>query len=314
MTKTRCPLCHGAAFSQERLGLLKCARCGLTLSPAIWQPHANELLEAEWFGENYQPETSCWVRWFEILNNRRTMGLLTRARPCGRRLLEVGVGSGSLLLAAREQGFEVMGCDLSRAICTRAERLGIRVHCGRLEELQGEGQFDMVLINHVLEHVHDPVALLRDARRLLAPGGLVHICVPNVSCSEARLRGWTSYEPYHLTYFTPATLKHAITSSGLLLERLFTHESFSGWFLTVLRSGIGVNRNGRIQPNVWTKRASTGCARSVLVEHTYRLAMVCAGGILWPLRLWQASIGRGDEIVCLARKSAPDRGSEVYAS
>jgi len=272
------------------------------VSPAIWQPHANELLEAEWFGEGYQPGTSCWVRWFEASNNRRTMRRLARAKIHGRRLLEVGVGSGTLLQAAREQGFEVTGCDLSRTICNRMKQLGIRVHCGRLEELQGEGQFDVVLMNHVLEHVHHPVALLRDVRRLLAPGGLMHICVPNVACWEARLRGWTSYEPYHLTYFIPATLKHAVRSSGLRLEQLFTHESFSGWFLAMLRSGLGVNRDDRIRPNLWTERASTGCARSALAEHAYRLAMVCAGGLLWPLRLWQASIGRGDEIVCIARK------------
>ena len=314
MTKTCCPLCNGGTFSQERLGLLNCARCGLTVSPAIWQPHANEMLEAEWFGEFYQPETSCWVRWFETWSNRRTMGRIARAKLCGRRLLEVGVGSGALLQAAREQGFEVRGCDLSWSICERVEKLGIRVHCGPLQELQGEGRFDVVVMNHVLEHVHDPVALLGDVRRLLAPDGLVHICVPNVACWEARLWGWTSYEPYHLTYFTPATLRHAVASSSLLLEQLFTHESFSGWFLAVLRSGLEVNRNDRIQPNVWTERASTGCARSALVEHAYRLTMVCAGGFLWPLRVWQASIGRGDEIVCLARKSAPDRGSGVYAS
>jgi hypothetical protein len=126
--------------------------------------------------------------------------------------------------------------------------------------------------------------------------------VPNVACWEARLRGWASYEPYHLTYFTPATLKHAVTSSGLRLEQLFTRESFSGWVLAGLRSGLGVNRNGSIQPNVWSERASTGRARSALVEHAYRLAMVCAGSLLWPLRVWQGSIGRGDEIICIARR------------
>jgi 2-polyprenyl-3-methyl-5-hydroxy-6-metoxy-1,4-benzoquinol methylase len=302
MTKTRCVLCDGGTFRQERLGLLNCVRCGLIVSPTIWQSHANEMLEAEWFGESYQPKTSRWVCWFEASNNRRTMRRLAQAKLCGRRLLEVGVGSGSLLQAARGQGFEVAGCDLSPAICERVERLGIRVHCGTLEELQDEGWFDVVVMNHLLEHVHDPVALLGNVQRLLAPGGLVHICVPNAACWEARLRGWTSYEPYHLTYFTSATLKHAVTSSGLVLEQLFTHESFSGWFLAVLRTGLGVNRNGRVQPNVWTERTSTGCARSALAEHAYRLAMVCAGGILWPLRLWQASVGRGDEIVCVARR------------
>jgi 2-polyprenyl-3-methyl-5-hydroxy-6-metoxy-1,4-benzoquinol methylase len=303
MTDNCCPLCDSKVFSEVRLGLVTCAGCGLVVSPTIWQPQANEMFETEWFGESYHPETSWWVRWFETLNNRRTMRRLAQAKPCGRRLLEVGVGSGSLLQGAWQQGYDVMGCELSRAICMRMEQRGIRMHCGPLEDLSGEGRFNVAVVNHVLEHVHDPVTLLCHIRRLLAPGGVLHLVVPNVACWEARLPGWTSYEPYHLTYFTAPTLKRTIMSSGLVLEQLFTHETFSGWLLALLRTGLGANRNGRIQPNVWTGRPSTGFARPALVEHAYRLAMVSAGGVLWPLRVWQGSIGRGDEIVCIARRS-----------
>lgn len=278
--KSRCPLCTNTEFLAVQLGLLKCTQCGLVVSPAIWQPQANEELEGEWFGENYQPQTSFWVRWFESWNNRRTLGRLSQVNPCGRRLLEIGVGSGSFLQSARERGFEVMGCDLSSTICERIRRTrDITMHCGTLAELESKDRFDVVVMNHVLEHVNEPVAFLQDVLRLLAPGGVVHIAVPNVACWEARLPGWTSYEPYHLAYFTPETLGRTVTSSGFSIEDEKTYESFSGWFLAVLRTVLSVNRHDQaIQANVRSGRIATNKPRSALSEHAYRLGMVCAGG------------------------------------
>lgn len=275
-----CPVCAGTKFRAYKLGLEQCSACGLVFSPAIWQPQANEVMEEEWFGESYQPQTSRWVGWFQSLNNRRTLLRLRRLELPGRRLLEIGVGSGSFLQAAQADGFVVTGCDLSRTICERVSREhGVAMHCGPLSDLPGEGCFDVVVMNHVLEHVNEPVAFLSDVRCLLAPGGVVHIAVPNVACWEAALNGWTSFEPYHLSYFTPTTLHKTVSVSGLVVEGEQTHESFSGWFLAVLRTLLGVNRGGRaIWANVRSGRLATGRSRPALSEHAYRLAMVCVGG------------------------------------
>lgn len=299
-----CPICACVGFRPYKLGLVQCDACGVVLSPAIWRPQANEQLEEEWFGEDYQPETSFWVGVFETWNNRKTLSRLAQASPPGRRLLEIGVGSGSFLNAARERSYEVMGCDLSVPICSRVHRAyGIAMHSGPLTALTGENRFDVIVMNHVLEHVHQPIEFLQDVRRLLSPGGVVHIAVPNITCWEARLSGWTSFEPYHLIYFTPQTLRRTVSASGLAIDRITTHDSFSGWFLAVLRSALGVNRaSGAVtRPvNAMTRRAQG--RRSGVVEHAYRIAMVCAGGCLWPLRWLQAKLSRGDEAICIARK------------
>ena len=52
-----CPVCKGSEFRAYKLNLEQCVGCSLVLSPAIWQSHANEILEDEWFGEGYQPQT-----------------------------------------------------------------------------------------------------------------------------------------------------------------------------------------------------------------------------------------------------------------
>lgn len=299
-----CPICTGIDFHLWKLGLVRCIACGVVLSPAIWQPQANERLEEEWFGEDYQPETSFWVALFETWNNRRTMTRLEQANPPGRRLLEVGVGSGSFLNAARKQGFEVMGCDLSQPICARVTRaFGIGMHSEPLSTLSGESRFDVIVMNHVLEHVHQPIAFMEDVRRLIAPGGVVHVAVPNIACWEAELSGWTSYEPYHLTYFDPQTLSRTILASGLAIESMATHDSFSGWFLAILRTAMGVNRaSGAVTRPLTSTAGRSESRRTPAVEHAYRIAMVCAGGGLWPLRWIQARLGRGDEAICVARR------------
>ncbi|OQX12633.1 MAG: hypothetical protein BWK76_17370 [Desulfobulbaceae bacterium A2] len=262
-------------------------------------------MEEEWFGECYGArKSSFWIEKFEAWNNRRTLARLTSCALPGKKLLEIGVGSGSFLEAAREHGFEVRGCDLSPAICRQAEmKYGVPVYCGTLRDITGTGQFDVVVLNHVLEHVERPVEFLREVERLLLPNGIAYIAVPNRACWEACLSGWTSYEPYHLTYFSQQTLAKAVEVAGLVLERLATHESFSGWFLALLRTGLGVNRDATIQfSRVESVVSHSGRSRSPWFEHAYRLAMVVAGGGMWPFRWLQASLGYGDEVVCVARK------------
>lgn len=275
-----CPLCACVGFQSYKLGLVQCDACGAVFSPALWQPQTNEQMEEEWFGEDYQPETSFWVALFETWNNHKTLSRLAQASPTGRRLLEIGVGTGSFLSAARARGYEVMGCDLSAPICARVHRAyGIGMHNGPLTALVGESRFDIIVMNHVLEHVHQPIEFLKDVRRLLAPGGVVHIAVPNIACWEARLSGWTSFEPYHLTYFSPQTLGRAVSASGIAIDHITTHDSFSGWFLAVLRTVLGVNRaSGAVTRSATAKTRPAHGRRSGMAEHAYRVAMVCAGG------------------------------------
>lgn len=300
-----CPVCNRAKYSTYKLGLLQCVSCGLVLSPAIWKPRVNEQMEEEWFGDDFQPETSFWVTLFEEWNNRRTFSRLAQANPQGHRLLEIGVGSGSLLAEARERGYEVMGCDISAQISRRvAEVYGIPMHGEPLASLVVKGCFDVIVMNHVLEHVQQPVKFLQNVYSLLAPSGVVYIAVPNIACWESVLSGWTSYEPYHLAYFDPQTLVRTVTMGGLIPEQITTHDSFSGGFLALLRTALGVNRmEGAVTRSVTRAAGYTRAHRWVLVKHVYRFTLVCVGVVMWPLRWLQARLGYGDEAICIARKS-----------
>lgn len=127
-----CPLCGAAQFRPFRFGLLRCAGCEFVVDPRIFTPQLDQQLNEEAFGEGYEPQRSFWVRWFEAWKNRRYLANLRWAGVTGGRLLEVGVGSGGFLLAAREAGFEPMGCELSQSLAQRvAARPGRRGARGR---------------------------------------------------------------------------------------------------------------------------------------------------------------------------------------
>lgn len=300
---TPCPLCCAAIFAQSQFGLLRCEGCGLIVAESVWRPTANEQLNEAFFGETYEPVSSFWVRMFETLNNRRTLRRLRRANcAAGGELLEIGVGTGSLLVDAKAEGYIPFGCDLSEGVCSRVERrTGIVMHCGSIDSLPADQLFDVVVMNHVLEHVSEPVALLEAARRHLRPGGLLHLAVPNVGSWDAHLPGWNSYEPYHLLYFTPRTVRLAVESAGFEIHRLTTHESFSGWFLAIVRMLLRQRLTAHHrQPRERVKQSTSPA------EHTYRLAMVTWGALTLPFRRLQELFGKGDEVILLGRSPIND--------
>ena len=303
ISRFACPICEGNTFHPYKLGLVRCSVCHVVVSPSIWEPGANSMMEEEFFGENYISSSSVWVDLFESWNNTKTLARIARSHSPGHRLLEIGVGSGSFLNAARDAGYEVTGCDLSTPICRQVRhKYDIPMHNAPLTTLIGKNHFDAIVMNHVLEHTNQPIELLRGVEQLLTSDGLLHIAVPNIACWEATLSGWVSYEPYHLTYFTPQTLEKAISASGLEPISFFTYDSFSGWFLALLRTALGANRAGGVVSRSEDSPIERVKHRSIIAEHAYRIAMVLFGGVIWPLRWLQSKLGYGDEIICIAHR------------
>lgn len=81
--------------------------------------------------------------------------------------------------------------------------------------------FDVITMWHALEHVHEPMPVLREARQLLSPGGKLMITVPNIDSLAFRWFGryWFGLElPRHLTHFTPASLLEMLQRCGFATE------------------------------------------------------------------------------------------------
>lgn len=134
------------------------------------------------------------------------------------RLLDVGCGSGATLLTMQERGWRVEGVDFDARAVDAARASGLEVRLGSLESQQyPERSFDAVTMVHLIEHVHDPVALVRESHRILKPGGRLAILTPNARSWGHAVFGpaWRGLEPpRHLQIFTPSALRTAVETAG----------------------------------------------------------------------------------------------------
>ncbi|MEM2916596.1 MAG: class I SAM-dependent methyltransferase [Candidatus Woesearchaeota archaeon] len=142
----------------------------------------------------------------------------------GGKILDVGCGNGSFLYKMRAAGMDAYGVELSAEGAKEAQRLGLDVKCGTLEQQKYPSKyFDVITLNHVLEHVADPVKTLQELGRILKQNGTLIIAVPN-SRSLARFlfgRYWASLDvPRHLTTHNVKTMCIAARKAGLKVKKV----------------------------------------------------------------------------------------------
>ena len=136
-------------------------------------------------------------------------------------ILDVGSGTGEVLMAARERGWTVQGVEPERTGAQMAIDRGLPVEIAMLEESGvPERSWDVVSAFHVVEHVPDVRAFLQTLARWARPGGHVAVEVPNFkSLHGQRWRDvWMQYHlrPLeHLSHFTPETLERTLRGAGL---------------------------------------------------------------------------------------------------
>jgi SAM-dependent methyltransferase len=149
------------------------------------------------------------------------------------RLLDVGAARGVFLNLARSRGWDVTGIELSiEAMRAARGAFGLELIPSTVEEAGfRDGSFDAVHMSHVLEHLPSPVGTLREIHRILRPGGVLMIEVPNEfgdlmgAVRELVLRRRRpAYEvpSPHLYFFTPRTLRAVVRRAGFRTRALRT--------------------------------------------------------------------------------------------
>lgn len=146
----------------------------------------------------------------------------------GGRYLDVGSGGGLMVAAMQRLGMEAEGVELRADAVAYCRAAGLNVRCGNLPDAQfPPDTFDCMSLNHVLEHVPDPIDLLIECRRVLKPGGELVVGVPNYRSLLFQIVGWGWLgidQPRHLHQFTDETLRLAGEKAGFRVEEM-TSES-----------------------------------------------------------------------------------------
>jgi SAM-dependent methyltransferase len=147
-------------------------------------------------------------------------------------VLEIGCGSGVLLREIKGRGANVRGCEIDKISSEVANRaLGEQVvaNVDATELLKNIDQFyDLIVISHVLEHLRNPVEVLKALRNSMKADGTLLVVVPNLdSAPKAFLRKYWGYwqVPVHLTHFNTDSLIYLIENCGFQIETVATRNA-----------------------------------------------------------------------------------------
>jgi 2-polyprenyl-3-methyl-5-hydroxy-6-metoxy-1,4-benzoquinol methylase len=134
------------------------------------------------------------------------------------RLLEVGCGDGTRLARLATLGWSVEGQEVDPISAAIAAKTGIKIHLGSLENLNlPDTSYEAIVMNHVIEHVHDPLKLLMECRRLLSPNGTLITVTPNIRSYGHRIfkSYWRGLEPpRHILLYGQESLRRIAQNAG----------------------------------------------------------------------------------------------------
>lgn len=203
--------------------VVRCVKCGLAfLDPRPSREEIEKIYGDEYFRDHVKPE---------ILDSRAlaSAGLFNKIKkylPEKGRILDIGAATGAYLSAFKNQRWDVSGIEISDYARESAKIIfDITLYRDLESAAFSSDYFNLILMNHVIEHLPEHVTLLKEVNRILKPEGILFIGTPNFgSPSAAKLKSdWPSLKPdEHLTFFTPKTLKMVLHKAGFMILKCNT--------------------------------------------------------------------------------------------
>jgi 2-polyprenyl-3-methyl-5-hydroxy-6-metoxy-1,4-benzoquinol methylase len=148
-----------------------------------------------------------------------------KAMPGGR-LLDIGCGRGDTQKLLQSLGWETEGLEVDPIAANIARKRGLKVRIGTLAgQRYPDNSFDVITMNHVIEHVHDPLRLLSEVYRILKKSGTVVIATPNCESYGHRTfkHFWRGLEPpRHIFLYGSKALKSLFKNAGFVITNCFS--------------------------------------------------------------------------------------------
>lgn len=225
LTPRSCPTCGGHTarheLDKDHLQLVRCAACDLVyVSPTFDADHYKKVYASQEYQEIVRDLgiTSHEYR-VQRFGCERVALMATHVSNRTPRYLDVGCSTGFVVEAARDAGWRASGVDLNPSAVEFGQARGLDLRAVDLEASGLEpASFDAISLFDVLEHLIDPTRTLRACTRLVKPGGIVFLYVPNYDSASRLLMGKDAHfiwPTHHLNYYTPATIRDLMTREGL---------------------------------------------------------------------------------------------------
>jgi 2-polyprenyl-3-methyl-5-hydroxy-6-metoxy-1,4-benzoquinol methylase len=206
------------SISKEEFRLLR----DETIDLVFTYPQPNEEKLASYYeSEDYISHTdgkrSLFEKAYQFVKNialKKKLTLINEFQPSKGVLLDIGTGTGDFLSQAKQSGWQIIGVEPNEKARNIALQKGV-TYIGHTSELE-DHSVDVITMWHVLEHVPDVNAQIKELKRLLKPDGTIVVAVPNFNSYDAKYYGkfWAAYDvPRHLWHF-----------SRLSIEKLFERE------------------------------------------------------------------------------------------
>lgn len=194
--------------------IVKCSVCGLIfVNPRMKQKFV-------WQGYSDAVDTKYATQGeSRLVTFKQSLKMIEQYVPKKGKLLDVGCAAGFFLKVAKDAGWQVSGIEPNRALAKwGAKKYGVSIFSKDfLETKFKDKSFDVVTFWDVLEHVTDPRAYLKEAVRILKPGGFIFVNYPDMGSVYSKIfkQKWWFISPVHLYYFDKRTLGQFFDQEGL---------------------------------------------------------------------------------------------------
>ena len=252
LIKKRCILCKNEKFQliskktrdSKKHKIIRCLKCNhIQLFPI-----PTLIDEKKFYDENLQDKSINDIgsikraRRKMMYDNIRRYQFIQKIISKKSRVLEIGSGHGFFLEIMKTNGFDIIGYDISKEKRKYSKKItDVPVYDINInEKIPADNKFDIVVLFHTLEHITEPITLLKNIKKLLKPKGKILIEVPNSDDFHLKLNKFYKefyWERAHIHYFNPKILKNVIRKSGFKNIRIvgvqrYGIENFFHWKLT----------------------------------------------------------------------------------
>ena len=210
------------SYTGTWVSLLQCQDCSFAFSKEI-------PADPEFFTKRYQFKFDPGVEYNAEYKSSilvQTFKLIQKFQSKKGKLLDLGSFGGNLMKFASEQGYEAEGVEVNKTMAEHCSKtLNMVVHNTKVQDFEGhDGEYDVITLIDVLEHLFEPKGVIEAATKLLSPGGVLVIKVPhygpqhfkqNIANALGISKRGIFHNFGHINLFTPKSLTRVLSDCGL---------------------------------------------------------------------------------------------------